>query len=94
MGPDDERVISKVTPAEWLVGRSLHRHFLKVLHEEDSDERGWWRTHGHTVGLLVELSVEPDKGRGLRISTSKCRLRRRRASTMGTMVKKEKRHRR
>jgi hypothetical protein len=57
MGPGDERIIHVAEPAEWLVDRRHQSRFLKMLHEEVGDDGGYWRTHGHTVGLLVELSV-------------------------------------
>jgi hypothetical protein len=62
MRPDDECVIHVVKPAEGLICRRLQSHFFKVLHEIVCNDWGERRTHRHTVGLLVELAIEAEKG--------------------------------
>jgi hypothetical protein len=63
MWPDDGCVIYVAKPAEGLIGRRLQSHFFKIFHEIVCNDRGERRTHRHTVGLLVELAIEAEKGR-------------------------------
>jgi hypothetical protein len=63
MWPDDECVIYVAKPAEELIGHRLQSHFFKIFHEIVCNDRGEWQTHRHTIGLLVELAIEAEKGR-------------------------------
>jgi hypothetical protein len=56
--PDDERVAYVEEKAERLVGRGFQSRFFRVLNVIVSNDWGEWRTHRHTVGLLVEMVVK------------------------------------
>jgi hypothetical protein len=45
------------------MGRRLQSHFFKVLSEIVSNDWVKRRTNRHTVCLLVELSIEAEKGK-------------------------------
>jgi hypothetical protein len=62
MWPDDERVIYVAKPAEGLMGHRLQSHIFKVFHEIVLNDWGKQQTQRHTVGLLVELVIEAEKG--------------------------------
>jgi hypothetical protein len=95
MRPDDECVAYISKPAEGFMGLCFQSHFFKVLHEIVCNDWEKQQTHRHTVGFLVELATEAEKGgsqdrrKSRKIASSKCRLRRCRASSMGTMEKRE-----
>jgi hypothetical protein len=46
------------------MGRLLQSPFFNVFHEDVGNDWGKWRTLSHTDGLLVELAVEAEKGKG------------------------------
>jgi hypothetical protein len=70
VGPDDECVIHTAKPAEGLLGWPLQSYFFKVLFQEVGGDSGYWPTHGHTVSLLIELSIKPEKEEDLPVLTS------------------------
>jgi hypothetical protein len=58
----DDCVTNVIKPTEGLMGRPRKSRLLKVLHEEDGNDRAQWQTHSH-ISLLIELAIEAEKGR-------------------------------
>jgi hypothetical protein len=84
-------VIHEAKPAERLVGRTIKSHLFKVLHEEAGTDSEQWPTH--SVGLLVELATETEKGRRYDMAEESqvilIKMSAQEASPMGTLLKSE-----